>query len=73
MITGVMDNRVIILNRKLKLIVRRRPIGRTFSVQGYIVFDRNTLSKSYEITTKIQNPIVTEFKLEETIVVADPL
>jgi hypothetical protein len=62
------------LKRKLKLIVRRRPIGRTFSVQGYIVFDRNTaLSKSYEITTKIQNSIVIEFEPEETIVVANPL
>jgi hypothetical protein len=46
-ITGIMDNRVIILNRKLKLIVRRRPRGRTFSVHGYIVFDLN-------ITTNIE-------------------
>ena len=31
------------------------------------------LSKSYEITTKIQNSIVIEFEPEEIIVVADPL
>lgn len=65
------------IEKKFKVkvkVVRIRPLGHTFSVQVYIILDANTaLSKSYEITTKIQNSIVTEFKTEETIVIAEPL
>jgi cation diffusion facilitator family transporter len=51
-----------------------RPLGRDFSAQVHIEFDRNmTLDKAHETMTSIRNSLIEDFKIEDPVVIPKPV
>jgi cation diffusion facilitator family transporter len=51
-----------------------RPLGRDFSAQVHVEFDRNmTLDKAHETMTSIRNSLIEDFKIEDPVVVPKPV